>query len=86
MKLISEPDGPREAFAKGAAGTGLAVGIPILIGGVGKSVARGLPFLPAVGAFAAMAVAAILIGGVGRALWSFVERWAYDRVTRNPFN
>lgn len=83
MRLLHEPDDPWTAFYKGAGATALAVGLPIALGILFMRGDGGL--LERVKVVSAIVGSFCLIAGIGRAVWSLVQRWAYDKVTNDPF-
>ncbi len=84
-KLLSKPDDPWTAFLKGSGGAALALGIPLIGGGMIRSWGSGSSLWKIFGFMLAMTAVFSLAAGGLCALWSLVQRWAYDRVTGNPF-
>jgi len=85
-EILKEPDAPWIAFLKGAGGTAAAVGLPVLVH---------LLFFPREGSdgfwlrllvCGAVISAICLLAGTACAIWALVQRWAYDRVTGDPFH
>jgi len=85
-EILKEPDSPWIAFLKGMGATICAIGLPILIPvlfvpreGSDGFWARFIVCVAIVGTMS-------LIAGIARAAWACVQRWAYDRVTGDPFH
>jgi hypothetical protein len=83
--IISEPDDPWVAFVKGVWRSALALGIPLVIGGSFRFARSWSTFWAALGFFLAMTAVFALIAGCLCAFSSMLQRWAYNRVTGNPF-
>jgi hypothetical protein len=85
-KILKEPDAPWIALFKGMGATACAIGLPILIpvlfapreGSDGFWV-RFVVCITIIGTMS-------LIAGIARAVWACIQRWAYDRVTDDPFH
>jgi len=80
-KLLTRPDGPGAAFLRAGGATAVALGIPFSVrilvqdGGLWEKFGFTIAFVGG---------ASVLAGAVW-ALRSLLLRWAYDRVTSNPF-
>ena len=84
--ILKEPDTPWVAFLKGAGWMAVAIGSSLFVG---------ILLLHKTGSYAlwtrlrlacALVGIACLAAGIARAIWAFVQRWAYDRVTGDPFH
>ena len=84
-EILKEPDRPWIAFLKGAGGAAAAISLPILFP---------VLFFPREGSdgfWTRLWICGAIIGvmcvlaGVARAIWALAQRWAYDRVTGDPF-
>jgi len=85
-EILKEPDAPWIAFFKGAGGAAAAVGLPLLVR---------ILFIPREGSdgfwvrlliCGAIISVICLLAGIACAIWALVRRWAYDRVTGDPFH
>lgn len=84
--ILKEPDTPLIAFFKGAGGTALAVGFPVLIRVLFFPRDGSDGFWTRVWIGGAIVSTLCLVAGVVCAIWALVQRRAYDRVTGDPFH
>jgi hypothetical protein len=84
--MLKEPDSPWVAFLKGVGATTCAIGLPILLTVLFLPREGSDGFWARFGVCVAIIGAMSLIAGIACAVWAHIQRWAYDRVTGDPFH
>jgi hypothetical protein len=85
-EILKEPDAPWIAFLKGAGGTAAAVGVPILVPVLFSPREGSDRFWTRLWICGAIIGVMCILAGTACAIWALVQRWAYDRVTGDPFH
>ena len=85
-EILEKPDSPWVAFFKGMGWMAAGIGTPILAGVLFLHGGGSYQLWTRLGFGAAFVGVACLAAGVVRAVWALIQRWAYDRVTGDPFH